>query len=188
MRLVHETKKRPEVERAASKDAARPRLARPQLDAERSVLEATNSYMLVSVPVELDEGDTSGPIEPEALKAQRKASKYDPASLACDGSVRLETVDGTQEWPRPDLGQWPNVPQLVPTAFSAFSIGLNPTFLLELAKALGDPENVRIEFAMSREDVDDGNDWIRPSDLRPMRVTVPRGGESFGILMPIRKS
>lgn len=187
MRLVHETKKRPEVERAASKDAARPRLARPQLDAERSVLEATNSYMLVSVPVELDEGDTSGPIEPEALKAQRKASKYDPASLACNGSVRLETVDGTQEWPRPDLGQWPNAPQLVPTAFSSFSIGLNPTFLLELAKALGDPESVRIEFASTREVDVDGEPYGLASDLRPMRVTVPRGGESFGILMPIRQ-
>lgn len=188
MRLVHETKKYPEVDRAASKDASRPRLTYAELDVDRGVIEATDSYRLVSIPVEVEEGDTSGPVELDALRSQRKASKREPASLACNSSLRLEADGTTQEWNRHAVGQWPKVEQLVPSNFSSFTIGLNPTFLLELAKALGDPESVKLEFALPGENVDNGNGWVQPSDLRPMRVTVPRGGESFGILMPIRQS
>jgi hypothetical protein len=185
VRLLSETRKTPEVERAASKDAARPVLSYVYLNAECGTLEATDSYRAVVIPVEIEDGDTSGLIPAEALKAQRKASKHHEASLRVNGDVRLSTPDGEQVW-KTGEGQFPNLQQLAPTELSTFRIGLNPTFLLETAKALGNGEHVTIEFTLQRDKVEGEDTGAYADPLRPIRVTVPNGGESFGILMPIR--
>lgn len=185
MKLHSDTKRSPEIERVTSKDKARPALTHAYLNTERGTLEATNSYAAVVVPVEIEEGDESGLIPAEALKAQRKASKYTEASLSVNGNVSLATPEGEQSWKKGE-GQFANLHQLTPTEWSNFRIALNPKFLLELAQALGDPESVTLEF-VRQTDKDEGEDvGSFPSPLRPMRVTVPRGGDSYGILMPIR--
>jgi hypothetical protein len=185
VKLISETRKAPEVERAASKEASRPVLTHAYLNAENGTLEATDSYRAVVIPVEVEEGDVSGLIPAEALKAQRKASRHAPASLRVNGDVRLSTPDGEQSW-KTGEGQFPNLRQLGPTDLSTFRIGLNPALLLETAKALGSGESVTLEFTLRRDKVEGDDTGAYPDALRPMRVTVPNGGESYGILMPIR--
>lgn len=185
MKRVSETRKTPEVERAASKEASRPVLTHAYLNVENGTLEATDSYRAVVIPVEVEEGDTSALIPVEALKAQRKASKYEPASLRVNDDVRLSTPEGEQSW-KTGEGQFPNLQQLAPTELSTFRIGLNPALLLETAKALGNGESVTLEFTLQRDKVEGDDTGAYPDALRPVRVTVPSGGESYGILMPIR--
>jgi DNA polymerase III sliding clamp (beta) subunit (PCNA family) len=185
MRLVSQTKKTPEVERAASKDAVRPVLSHVYLNAENGTLEATDSYRAVVIPVEVEDGDTSALIPAEALKAQRKASKTAPASLSVNGDVSLSTPDGEQSW-KTGEGQFPNLQQLGPAEVSTFRIGLNPVLLAETAKALGNGEHVTLEFTLQPGKVEGDDTGTYPHPLRPIRLTVPNGGESYGILMPIR--
>ena len=186
MKLLSGTRKTPEIERAASKDPARPILTYVYLNTETRTLEATDAYRAVVVPVEVEEGDESGLIPAEALKAQRKASKYSPASLSVNGDIRLSTPEGEQSW-RKGEGQFPNLHQLTPEEWSTFRIALNPKHLLETAKALdGQGEHVTLEFVRQAEK-DEGEDvGVFPSNMRPIRVTVRNGGDSYGILMPIR--
>ena len=185
MKVISETRKAPEVERVASSDKARPVLSYVHLNVENGTLEATDSHKAVVIPVEIEDGDTSGPIPPEALKAQRKASKYGAASLSANGGVSLTTPEGEQTWVRPDAGVFPNLAQVTAAEYSRFRICLNPKYLLELAHALGNPEQVVVEFARPIDKVegDDTGAFLNP--LKPMRVTVPSGGDSYGILMPI---
>lgn len=189
MQLKHDTRKAPEIERAASSDESRPVLCHAYLNVEDGTLEATDSYMAVIVPVEIEDGDTSGPIPRDALKAQRKASKRYPASLSVNGDVALrDTYEGTEQtWKRPDVGQWPNLRKITPDDLSGFRIGLNAAKLLDLAKALGSDGEVTLEFRRQRNTYEEGEAvGYFPDRLGPMKVTVPSGGDSWGILMPLR--
>lgn len=184
MKLKSDTRKAPELERVASRDASRPVLSHVYLNTERARLEATNTYAAALVPVEIEEGDDSGLIPAAALKAQRKASKYAAASLGVNGKVTLATSEGEQTWLKGE-GQWPDFDRLTPAEFSSFRIGLNPKLLLELAQALGNPECVTIEFARVADKEEGEGVGAFPAALKPMKVTVPAGGDSYGILMPI---
>lgn len=179
MKVLSTTKKAPEIERAASKDAARPILTYVHLNTELERLEATNSYVAAVIPVEVEEGDESGLIPVEAIKAQRKASKSEAASLTVNGDdARLSTPEGEQSW-RKGEGTFPDIASLEPENLSDFQIGLNPKYLLELAQALGSPEAIKLQFIQEADSV--------PSNKRGMRVTPLAGDEgAFGILMPIR--
>ena len=185
MRLTNITRKPAEIERVASKDKARPVLTHVYLNAEKGRLEAANSYAAAMIPCAVEEGDESGLIPAEALKAQRKASRYSAAPLSVNGDVRLSTSEGEQSWKKGE-GQWPDFDKLVPEEFSGFRVSLNPKLLLELAQALGDPEKVVIEFALQGDKTEGEGIGFFPNNMRPMRVTVPSGTEeSYGILMPI---
>ena len=185
MKLLSETSKTPEIERAASKDASRPVLSHVYLNTENGTLEATDSYRAVVVPVEVEEGDESGLIPADALKAQRKASKYAAASLSVNGEIRLSTSEGEQSW-RKGEGQFPNIQRITPEERSSFRISLNPKFLLETARALGNDEQVVLEFVRQSDKTEGEDVGAFPNNLKPIRVTVPQGGDSYGILMPIR--
>jgi hypothetical protein len=187
MLLLSKTAKNPELERAASRDDSRPVLTHVYLNAEKSRLEAADSYKAAIVPCELEEGDESGLIPAPAIAAQRKASKYAAAPLRVNGNVELATPENTQTWTKGE-GQWPNFEQLTPANLSGFKVGLNPTFLLELAKALGDPSSVTLQFALVGEKMEGPETGYFPGSLRPMIVKVPSGGDGYGILMPIRTS
>lgn len=62
----------PNILKAASRDKSRPVLTCVYLDVDRAELQATDSYCLASVPVEVEEGDVSGLIAPEAIAALRE--------------------------------------------------------------------------------------------------------------------
>ncbi|HEX9052296.1 MAG TPA: hypothetical protein VF841_17335 [Anaeromyxobacter sp.] len=77
------------VEECACRDPLRPNLTRPYLDAERKLLVATNGNALVAVPAEVDDvlGESSGYVDPAALKAARKAAGRKATS------IEVATVD-----------------------------------------------------------------------------------------------
>jgi hypothetical protein len=136
-------------------------------------LEATDSYKAVMIPVELEDEDTEGFVTIEALKQARKDSPRGTVRLSANGG--LVTPEGT-EFSRPEAGQWPRLPELVPQDTTEFEIGLSAKFLYEMAQAYGD-DRVRIKFTAST----DGS----PNPMRVMHVR-PLNGEGEGILMPIR--
>jgi len=182
MRLLSNSRKSPEIDRATSKDKTRPVLSCAYLNVEEGTIEATDSYMAVVVPVEIEDGDTSGLIPSEALSALRKASKTVWRSLTANGEVTLETADGIQTWKRPE-GQFPNLRQLTPSEYSGFRVGINPEKLYNLAKALGS-ETVTLEFALQPSAEEGEGVGFFPSNMKPLRVTA--GSDAWGILMPVR--
>ena len=167
------------IEKAASKDAARPTLNRLYLRITETKtgrgrnrrthrqgwLEATDSYKLVRIPVELDEEDVEGFIPIEAVT---RARKHRVVEIGAAVGVRVKDV----VFDRPGDGTWPDLPKLVEADSSTFSIGLNARLLMELAEALGS-DDLRLDFTGS---------------LTPIKV-LPLGGEapqSVGLIMPIR--
>lgn len=195
MRFKSTRKLQPEL--VASKDASRPVLTRVHLNAEQSVVEVTDSYMLARFPVELDEGDTSGPIPVDALKAARKPpNKYRDVSIALNGNAEVRQYgENPAEPDTPYLTvprdvepyQFPDTLRLIPENLSEFEIGLDAGLLYRLAKAMGN-ERVRIRFT-NNPATGDGNGNFGPSNLRPY-VVRPADAYSdddpIGLLMPIR--
>src|ERR1043165_2378632 len=141
------TYKTAEPERAASGDAARPVLEDPYLDAEAGRLVATDSYILVSLPVELDEGDVSGWVPAEALKAARK-TRYANDDLRriflSENKAVVDTPAGSSAFIRiNDRGEFPKWQQLVPPTEGREGevlISLNAEKLLQAAMAIGTAE------------------------------------------------
>lgn len=178
MRL-HSFKAKPEA--SASKDQTRPVLTHLYLritgegDARIGRLEATDSYKLVSIPVEVEDGDTEGFIPVEVLKAARKASRGSSAvQIEANGGLVIE--DGTT-YPRPEPGTWPKTDQLIPTDTTEFEVGLSARFLWDLAQAFGD-DRVVVKFTAAK----DGS----PDPLRPIHVRPMGSAEGVAILMPVR--
>lgn len=184
MRFKSERKVMPE--RVASKDASRPVLSKVHLDADRkegAQVVVTDSYMLARFPVELDEGDTSGPIPVEALKASRKPPTKYGGDVAIRANSHVEVAQGETAYmtlPREELDYtFPNADQLIPSNLAEFRVGLDAAKLHALAKALGD-ETVILHFVADA----DGN----PRGNRVVYVTTthdPKGESADGILMPI---
>jgi hypothetical protein len=150
----------------------------PYLDAtdrENPVVVSTNGRMLVRVPVEIEEGDVSGPITESALKAARKlGNKRDEAHIHANGSLALD--DGSS-LPRPVLGEgvnFPNWKQVIPEEGTKV-IAFNAQFLLDIAKAIsGNGETVvTIRFQ---------------DELSLIRVTTSSNPGALGVLMPVRMS
>lgn len=169
---------------AASKDSSRPVLTAVHLtiDGEgNGWLDATDSYMLVRVPCDVEPGDVAGLIPREALiDAAKSAGRATEAHLTCNGSVTDSTG---RTWTRP-AGQFPDVDRIIgeePTttlgmdgaATDAIAFGIDPLLLAKAAKAMG-AKRIRIAVA---------------SPLKPVRVTSLSGyaGRApVAVLMPIR--
>lgn len=170
--------KHSKVELCASSDPTRAVLAHAYLDAtdrENPVIVSTNGQMLVRVPVEIEEGDVSGPVTEAALKAARKlGGKRDEAHIHANGSLALD--DGTI-LPRPVFGEgvkFPNWNQVIPEE-GCRVISFNAQFLLDIAKAItGNGETVvKIRFQ---------------DELSQIRVTTSSNPGALGVLMPCRIS
>lgn len=181
-------------ELVTGKDKSRPVFQIVHLDIEHSEVRATDSYMAARFPVQLDEGDTDGPIPVEALKSSRKS----PFSFLKKTSIRanshVEVVAGTGEdasapyvtLPRETSAyQYPDLDRLWPGEgdLNAFRVAIDATKLIALAKAIGAAgknQGVVLQFFNSPN----GD----PSALRSILVT-PLGGDDdspSAILMPIR--
>lgn len=197
------TTKPAKVAAAASRDEARPALTGAWLDTASGELRATDSYIAVRMPVEIDAGDADGWLTADALERSRKR---DGGGIAANGSATVYTVPAgggepapeafdrlaVASYPRPNLGTPPNLPQLWPGDDSGFTVGLNAGFLKRLADALGASDGVvRLTFQ--------SDEHGRPNALRPIIVrtsdnagarTDGRTGFSRpeGLLMPVRVS
>lgn len=169
-----------EIERAAAKGDIRPYMNHVHLDAAAQRLVATNGHILAVVPVEVEEGDTAGPIPAEAFPAARKAagSHFEPAMQA-NGSVVLQNG---ATMPRPsaaDIGPFPAWEKLVERFQpSGVSVTFNAELLYELARALtpkGSKYGRVITLHLSASE----------PDKSAMKVEGANG--AFGLLMPCRK-
>lgn len=165
-------------------------------------LEATDSYKLARVPADppsdealaacgLREGVTDDPgiLPAAAFRAAYKgaAKARDARAILANGEVQVRERGAEQRFERPDLGTFPNVPQLMPQNEASFRVVLNPRLLAELAAAIDSPEAVEIRFTAGK----DGE----PNELRPLLVIARDGAygtsrpaheRGHGLLMPIR--
>jgi hypothetical protein len=173
------------VELVVSTDKTRPVLAAPYLEVQdgAGTMIATNGRSMAVIPVEIDPHDVSGWVSIPALVADRKlARKSEPVEIVCNGSCALS--DGST-FPRPLAtpanapedyihSRFPNWRQVVPDATKEpkLSILLDPSLLMELAKALGASEGVRLEFS--------------ENPLDPVKITGVKGQPGFGLLMLMR--
>lgn len=133
---------RSKIEKAAAAESSRYAINGVYLDAQHSVLAATDGCILAVVPCELADSDTAGVVPAEAFaRARRIAGKRGTPSLACNGTVRL--VDDTT-FARPDQ-RFPDYRDVLTTAATTFRVSLDAAALLRLAQALGS-EWVTLEF------------------------------------------
>lgn len=128
-------------------------------------LEATDSYLLIQVPVELDDDDTEGMIPIEALAEARLANR----ELAADGEIRIQGYGKLTTFLRPEMGKFPDTTKLFTDDPPIASVGLNAKFLAKLAKGLG-TDTVRLDLMGPR---------------KAIRVTPASGSGGRGLLMPI---
>ena len=137
-----------QIERACSTDQTRDALLNPYLDGNHLV--ASNGRMLVAIEVERGEGDVDGWVPIEALKAARKLGlAREERVLNCNGVCAL--ANGAS-FPRQLAGatsRFPDWRKVIPEggSFPQTSVAFNPEMLLDLAKALGSAEGVKLTFA-----------------------------------------
>lgn len=118
------------------KDKIRNYISQPYVDVDKKIMVATNGSILSVCPIEPDEGDTSGHIPLEAIKAAIKGNKFDPCVKA-NGNITLESG---QTFPREDLGQFPVWNRVIPDKDKAeIVISLDAKQLKALADAICNP-------------------------------------------------
>lgn len=174
------------IESAVSKDKTRHSITEPYLDIRESGsrMVATDGKILAVVPVETTPDDISGYVSAEALKASRKGRQVESV-IRCNGA--LETWDGAS-YPRPDLGTYPKVDQVIPKnepthIKKRVAVKLDSTLLSKLASAIG-TEGVVMEMLWDSQDETVSDPIIvKPASTNGCRPASP---EAFGVLMPMR--
>lgn len=173
------SKYKPEL--CASRDTTRPQINGCQLIGNRIV--ATDGRRLVSIPVEIEEGDTDGKIPVNVLAAARSQAKRNKrkgdsgdASISANSKLKFQSEFGVIEVERESVN-YPSIATVIPKQYGAHSISLNVELLYGVAKALGS-DNLTIAF--------DGRDL-------PLIITGEQGEanakftqKAFAILMPVR--
>ena len=183
---------------AADAESGRELVYDPNLDVSRKALIATDGHCLVSVPVELDDGDASGIIPRKALDMARgeakeirepsltafdedgngpeiipgKVTGHEPAHILARDACAL---DSGVTVPRPTR-DFPEYMRVVPERRRLTGrLCLSAELLLKLAEALGaNRGQVIIDF--------DPNDATCPLLVRARDEEWP---EAFGVLMPV---
>lgn len=125
------------LEKMVSKNPLRSSMNHCHLDAEKGNLVATNGKALVMIPVEIDDGDTSGAVSTAGLKAARRDKKGD-RSLSVNGNESIKTgPDAGKTFPRPEAGTFPNYNAVLPDKGKAkFSISLSAELLEMVCAAI----------------------------------------------------
>ena len=136
-----------QIERVCSTEKGRESLANPYLDGTHLV--ASNGRALIALEIERDAEDVDGWVSIEALKASRKTEKaWDVKTVGCNGTCTL--TDG-RSYPRPLEGttsRFPNWRQVIPEggSFPQAHVAFDPRMLLDISKALGSEEGVKLTF------------------------------------------
>lgn len=173
------------VEKVTSDEPARYALHHVHLDVERKSLCATNGKALVSIPVEPEEGDVSGLLSVDAVKAARKiAGKRGEPCIKANGAAVLD--DGSSH-PRPE-GMFPDVSTFLKGAPAwGVQLTIDPTLLLALAKAMGgEGHNVTLRFQVHRPENGNGERFVVAKQA-PIHASIPGQPDVTGIIMPIVK-
>ena len=160
------------IEQAVPKKDMRFYLQSAWLDVANRRLLASDGHICAIVPVEIEDGDTTGPVSVEVLKQARKAKS---SSIKANDALVLD--NGTS-YPRPEGVEqgvkYPDVDKIIPTSTPAVIIGLNAALLLKLAEAINDSglygTNVKLHIS-------------GPTDA--IKVTGNMEN-AIGIIMPIR--
>lgn len=142
---------------------------------------ATDDRMLASIPVDGAVGESSyTPIDPEALKEARKATRVGQKAVLEFGDgdagppsgVRYPLVfDSQRHVPLPPIEE--AMPEGVPIG----RIGLDPKRLLELAKAIGADNGIMLELYV------EGAIVVRKVDKEGRLCCDP--DDAFGLLFPV---
>lgn len=179
------------------------------LDVEHEVLEATNSYVFVSVPVEIDKGDTSGVVPVVALDIARRVVgrrfstgfakapklKYRMIDINCNGGITVPGVGVfdrvSVQTPFPELA---NIRPAIEAAKAAelqkpgsgwfFEFAFCMSHLHDLVVALGGSRGDSVRLSFQKQDGDK-----EPNNQAIMVHLVKHGnheGAPWGILMPYR--
>ena len=166
-----------EPEAAASKDTARPILCEPFLRGNH--LYATDSYVLVRIPVKRDDNDTDGQVPRSALKAARTNRNFQHVLLEGDKAIALgkdgryecsREQDGSDTWAIP----FPSADALIPELNQLpVDVTLNVDNIVKVSKALGAKT---LTFSLNPD-----------SPLAPIRIE-PRDHKDgrIGVVMPVR--
>lgn len=172
---------RAKLSKVASIDRTRPVLQHAhvyQHNGHRAIA-ATNSYCLVSLPV--DDAVPLGPVNIEALKrieAGETHSVNETGVEVIGGKTRQSVV-----YPMPKIGEAPDFKELLgyepAEDETVVTIGLNPAMLKAIADALG--ASVGVGGGITIEIRVKDNTTLRPMRVRPLGA---RKGE--GLLMPLR--
>jgi len=183
------SKMQPEL--IASRDASRPVLSKVHLNVDASEVWVTDSYMAARFPVDLDDGDTPGPIPVDTLKASRKPpdKRFATAILVNGDAQVVQGIPSDGDYLAPYLTvpresseyTFPNLEQMFPDNVATFEIGLDAVRLAKLAKAMGS-DGVRIRFTAV-------GGTLEPAPLGPILVSPITGyGDDAprALLMPIR--
>ena len=169
------------LEKIAGVKDTRHFLHNPYLDVGNKCVVVTDGHKLVKIPVELSDGDTSGPIPLEVLKDARQR-KLDNAEIRLNGDATLvdnTTGESLAHYARPVDVKFPDYKRVIPGEDAPIlSIGLNARYLQELALALttiggrGDNKKepiVRLDFFDA---------------ARAVKVTVESEPDRIGVIMP----
>ncbi len=168
------------IESATAKKDVRKCMESARLDVENQRLIATDGHILAIIPAEIDDGDTTGPISVEAIKAARKSKSE---RIKANGSLVL---DNKAEFPREDLGQYPDVDRVFKLGAadkrdeSHIDVRFDARLLLRLAEAISTSckDSLGVQLSFTRRD--DGT----IDDTAPILVFGKDGGK--GLLMPMR--
>ena len=168
-----------------SKDPFRGALNFVELDKAENRLCATDGHRLVAVPVQVDEHDTSGPVDSKMLGEARKlakSAKEDHAEIQCDGALKL--TNGATA-PRPDRAgmNFPAWRQIMSGVATKSLIAFNAKYLKELAEAIGqedyvvalafDPEDPQVPIRVYGTTGFRGNVLAMSDDKAPIAILMP---------------
>lgn len=137
------------VEKAVDRQFTRYAMAQCHLDTDGKRLVATNGKYLVAYPVEIEEGDESGPIEVKAIVAARKAAPKNSQTFSIKANGHYIFQDGGTMPRNKDLGRFPDWKAIVPSenkpAKQRERLGIDASYLATIQEAIA-ADSVTLEF------------------------------------------
>ena len=166
------------VEGVVSEEVNRLSLTEIRYDVEGKRVIASDGKMAVVVPVETEEGDVTGMVNPDVFKRARKiAGKKVPPRVILNGNAMFPNGETC---PRSHLEPGTVFPDVDAVVKSSLEAGKKPSvvcldaeLLHNLAKAVGNGDDCRIEL------------WFNGDGAMLVKPYVNRDVDSYGVLMPI---
>ena len=165
-----------QIFKASGNKDARFYLNEPYLDIDEKAVVATDGHVLAVCPVELDDGDTSGPITEESIKAAIKLSTVKTRSMKT-ANVKANgmlVLDNGATYPRPDNVTFPDYHRVIPDINKAeMVISFDAKKLKDLADAINTPGSSVVTLHIK----DNNTAFYVDSDTM---------SDCYGVLMPCR--
>lgn len=171
-------------ELCASKDETRPHICHVEYDMEAKRLVATDGHRMVVIPCTPEDGEASGIITADALKAARKVDKKRHAArVHANGALVTGQASDGPTFVRPSRDTaFPPWKQVMPKwkhgTEGTLTIGVNARYIADAAKALG-ADNVWLTVKLPEPG---------KAMLDPILVTTGESEDSDAscVVMPVR--